>query len=336
MVTLPWINASTAYQLLQCPQRWLHTAMPREKVTPESASPNPAAGAANVGTLVHRSVEKWINSGLWRDPSLDSAAAGDFRLSAESAGLPLGPTRILAAFMESRLPAMRSILDDRATQASAEEPVADEVARIKGKIDILCRGPDYGAVIDVKTGKTVDDEGNFLDEIRTQLAVYCWILRDQMPWPASIVADIKRGVEAMPISREFAESTVNALIDARVTALRNPVAIPATEICKFCSLRPVCTPHWVAVSAGDVADAIEGELIRAERGVGGQTTIEFDAGERKRLRVNANATLVGPLAPGSRMRAMRVHRIDPDGARWTASEGALIFISEKGFDDSVV
>ena len=138
-MTLPWINASSAYQLLQCPRRWIESVAPSGVVQkpPVKASPTEAQVS---GTLVHGTVEQWIKSGLWKDPDSDGAVADQFRTSAKAKGLPLGRTRILAAYLQNLLRDLRNVLDEGITEASAEKEVTDTRSRMRGKIDVLVYG----------------------------------------------------------------------------------------------------------------------------------------------------------------------------------------------------
>jgi len=335
VVSSPWINASSAYQLLVCPQRWLESVAPSGRVKNRPANSIGSTGAQVSGTLVHSSVEYWINSGLWRDPQSDRIITDQFRVSAEAEGVPLGRTRLLAASLETRLQDLRSVLDERITDALAEEEVADDETHIRGKIDILCTGPDYAAVIDIKTGRTIDDEGEFLKEITTQLAVYCWLIRALAPLPKAVIVSIGKGVKELPMTSDFTDSTVSQLIEARSQAMLNPVTKPGDDACRFCSLRPVCGPHWVEVSAGKITDAVEGVVTKVESGAGGQFMIQFESkAGTSVMRILENATIDGSLIVGANLRAVRVRQKEPDSGRWIARDSATIYCAEGAFENA--
>ncbi len=334
MVNPPWINASSAYQLLLCPRRWAESVTPSGLIKHHPASSATSSGAQISGTLVHSSVEGWIKSGLWRDPTSDRIAADRFRASAEAEGVPLGRSRILAAYLETRLQDLRSVLDAGITHASAEQQVADSAMFIRGKIDILCTGPAYAAVVDIKTGRTIDSEGEFLLEISTQLAVYCWLIRELAPSPKAVIVSIDSGVKEIPMSRTIAESTVVKLVESRQQATLNPVTNPASEVCRFCSLRPFCGPHWTEVYSGNITDATEGVVTRVEHGAGGQIMIEFDTGDStSSMRILQGATIDGTLVVGTNLRAVRVKQKEPASSRWIARDSALIYCVEGRFQN---
>ncbi len=324
----PWIHASTAHQLLECPKRWVAGATPGNAVTHAPSGSTHFDGAATLGTLVHSTVERWINSGLWADASNDRLTADEFRTAAASLDAPIGPTRILAASLQVHLSALRTLLSRQISDAAAEVEFTDEHKRIRGRIDILCHGPDRATVVDIKTGKTRDKYGQLRDDITTQMAVYCWLLHNSgEPWPAVVVAGLKDGVRDVRVTPEAAEQRIIALIDARDAALQDPVVVPGQGTCRFCPLRPTCAPHWAAVTEGAITDAVEGVITRVEQGPVGRQTVAFVVGgEESLLRIAQNTMIDGDLRAGSRLRAVRVVK-DPDRPRWTARGEALVSTS---------
>jgi len=286
------------------------------------------------GTLIHSTVEQWIKSGLWNDPDSNEVVADQFRTSAEAKDLPLGRTRILAAYLENLLRDLRNVLDAGITEASAEKEVIDSASRIRGKIDILCVGPGYVAVVDIKTGRTANDQGELLEEIGTQLAVYCWLVRELAPRPKAVIVSIADGVRALPMSEEVSASTVANLTELRLQAVANPATTPGADVCKFCAVRPVCGPHWSEVAAGKIIDAVEGVITRVEPGAGGQTMIQFSSGSTESvMRIRQGATIEGTLVAGANLRAVRVRKKDPESNRWSAWDSALIYCTEAAFQN---
>lgn len=324
-MTKPWINASTAQQLLQCPKRWVADAAPQSAIAQVPTAPGHFDGAATLGTLIHSTVERWINSGQWTDPDNDRVAANGFRAAAATLDAPIGPTRILAASLHVQLGALRTLLSRQISDAEAEVQFSDDDNRIRGRIDILCRGADHSTVVDIKSGKIRTRDGELMDEITTQMAVYCWLLRSSgEPWPTALIASLKDGVCEVTVTPEMVEERIAALLKARDAALIYPVAIPGQQTCRYCILRPICEPHWAAVAEGLITDAVGGTITRVEQGPAGRQTIAFvsDGDEQSMLRLAHNAVIDGPLTVGDHLRAMRVTK-DADRPRWTARGDAL-------------
>ena len=329
-MTKPWIHASTAHQLLQCPKRWVAGAAPQAASAQAPTAPVHFDGAATLGTLIHSTVEQWINSGQWADPDNDRLAANGFRAAAATLDAPIGPTRILAASLHVQLGALRILLSGQISDAEAEAQFSDDDNRIRGRIDILCRGADHPTVVDIKSGKIRTRDGQLMDEITTQMAVYCWLLRSSgEPWPAVLIASLKDGVCEVTVTPEMVQQRIAALLEARDAALNDPVAIPGQQTCRFCILRPTCEPQWAAVAEGLITDAVGGVITRVEQGPGGRLMIAFiadDEDEPSILRIAHNTVIDGPLRAGDRLRAVRVAK-DADRPRWTARGDALVCTS---------
>lgn len=329
MVNAPWIHASTAQHLLECPKRWMEsaTASSAQKSPPTTVFGGTPSfdGARTLGTLVHQAVETWINTGKWKDASSSTRVADEFRAAAAQSRAPIGKTRLLAADLAFQLDALRALLDPQITEAVAEQDIDDPNNRIRGRIDILCRSPFGPTIVDIKTGRTSGDDGVLLNEITTQLTVYCWLLhRDGDPWPTTVIVGPKTGVREVKLTPEAIEDRIAQLLAARDAALANPVAIPGPQTCRYCTLRPVCRPHWGAVRQGAIADATEGTIIKVEQSSAGTRIIAFDnQGEDSRLKISPTTTIEGSLAAGDWLQAIRVAK-DPDRPRWTAGDGALI------------
>lgn len=311
--------------MLSCPQRWF------TETSQDSAGRGARTqirGAGALGTLIHKTIEHWINSGDWANPDNDDATAERFRRAAADAGGPLGPSRIMAASLRVQLGALRSLLYESLAAASAEEEIVDEAHRIKGKIDLLCYGAGGPMVVDVKTGRIETDSGELLGAIRTQMAVYCWLLHSRGDaWPKVVLLDLKNGIRDVPMALETVEETIRALIEARSTAVLNPEPRPAQQTCAFCSQRFTCEPHWAAVRDGRITDAVEGEVVRVESGPVGKRTVSLAVnGEASILRIAHNTTVEGVLAAGVRLRAVQVRK-DPDRPRWMTGEYSIVDVS---------
>jgi hypothetical protein len=144
---------------------------------------------------------------------------------------------------------------------------------------------------------------------------------------------IGKGVRELTLTSDIIETTVTELIEGRSKAVLSPVTRPAADVCRFCSLRPVCGPHWAEVSAGKITDAVEGVVTKVEAGAGGQLMIQFETeASASVMRILGNATIDGNPRAGGHFRAVRVKQKEPDSNRWVASESAFICFANDAFE----
>ncbi|MDJ0412831.1 PD-(D/E)XK nuclease family protein [Rhodococcus opacus] len=316
---MPWINASSAHLLLKCPARWFAGATWYPTSQPGFLNgPVVFEGAATLGTLVHRAVEQWIHSGKWGDQRADHSAAQVFNDSALSVGAPIGMTRMHASALEVQLGTLRALLTGSVTDATAEVERENDAYRIRGRIDVLGFGADRRVVIDVKSGHTRDRNGGVFGSIRTQMAVYGWLLvANGEPMPQLVVLSLKDGALTLDLDASFVEQHVCQLIEARDVALKFPTATPNPDTCQDCPVRRDCAPHWAAVSAGEITDAVEGRVTRVEESETGRRALIINVhGEESLVTGTERATTLGVPRAGDLMKAVRVR--NKSYGRWAA------------------
>ncbi|WP_246078183.1 PD-(D/E)XK nuclease family protein [Microbacterium testaceum] len=306
-----WVSATAAGRLLTCPV----SVAPRANPTiPTATTPN------NAGSLAHLALGVWLESGGWKgkDPGTALHAAWD----AEAARWGVNWRRlregvVVRARLGLRAADLAQLIKNAGIRARSEVFLTDRATGIYGALDVIVDGgAGGGAVIDLKSGRDV--VGDLDAAARVQLLMYAHLFRREYgQLPATLIAfSLIRG--ALPI--EFSLEEVDELIErvGGVRALQDPVATPGQAVCRYCSRRLRCEPHWVAAEEWSKPDCLEGQLTKIERAAAGMTAIRLKTPTASEWVTNLDAQqAANARAIGERVRVVRVtKRRDTE---WVAS-----------------
>lgn len=202
-----------------------------------------------------------------------------------------------------------------------EVTLAARDLRFKGRADLLTVDADGCVVTDYKTGAA--DEGH-AEQVRSYALLWD---RDKDRNPAGI--PVRQLVIAYPSHDQLidapAPQELDALADAisariveadRLLADRPPSARPAPDVCRLCSVRPICDDYWASPAAivstlaphgGEFTD-IEG-TVTGRHGPRSWFVSESPSAPNTLLRT---PTEQAPFSTGERIRILHVRRTSDD------------------------
>lgn len=324
-LTTRWLSPTSASRLLACP-----ASLGRPQGTLGLLEPN-------AGTIAHRAIQRWIETGDWADPiqrgerlvvHFDTTAC-DAR--ADIAVLRDGRmTRARLAARADQLSAELTEFTSGGASIACEQPLSDPRRRLRGIPDVAVHGL-RSAVIDFKTGR--DATVPLSEKVRLQLLIYAHLYRcvyGQLPEMVEAFSFI-HGPLRVSVDGASVEATLSAITEAR--AQDPELARPSPTVCAFCARRFVCEPHWNAVPTWDAPDALEGRIGQVERARNGAVAllIETNAGTQWITHI-PHDRLPAHAEVGSYVRIIHVHRKhsnDPEvsGLEWRA--GRLVDIRNR-------
>lgn len=303
-----WWSATTTWRLLQC--RASASPVLEPKVAPQVA-------AGNAGTLAHLALQAWAEAGEWKLHDPGTGLQERFDEAAASAGITLGalPQAVITrARLKARGSDLASLLAEADGRIRCEQLLTDEAAHLFGILDICVEGRN-GLILDLKTGRNASAVPSPL--ILHQMTFYAHLfVATYGALPArTVVFSLQRGLIEIPVRARDVATLLSAVQKARQEL--NLPAVPAPEVCRFCTKRMICEPHWNALAAWPDADAIEGVVGKIERSTSGTIALLI-AG--KWLTGLAAKKLPADLQPGMLARAVRIRR-HPDTTceEWAAT-----------------
>lgn len=186
--------------------------------------------------------------------------------------------RLTRARLAARADQLFSELAEFTTHGASiacEVALSDPERHLRGIPDITIHGL-RSAVIDFKTGR--DATASLTERIRVQLLMYAHLCRCVHGRLPEIVEAFRLIHGPLRVSAESTsvEAVLNTITEART---QDPeLARPSPAVCKFCSRRFVCEPHWNAVPTWDVPDALEGRITQIEHARSGAVGLLVEAG----------------------------------------------------------
>jgi len=183
-------------------------------------------------------------------------------------------TRARLAARADQLSSELAELTAHGASIACEEVLTDPQRRLRGIPDITILG-SRSAVIDFKTGR--DATISLTDRIRLQLLIYAHLYRCAHGQLPEIVEAFSLIHGPLRVSTE--STSVEAVLDAITEArAQDPeLARPSPAVCRFCSRRFVCEPHWNALPTWEVPDALEGLITQIEHARSGAVGLLVEA-----------------------------------------------------------
>jgi hypothetical protein len=205
---------------------------------------------------------------------------------------------------------------------TCEEALSDPQSRLRGIPDVMILG-SRSALIDFKTGR--DATAPITKPIRLQLLIYAHLYRcahGRLPEVAEAFSLI-HGPLRVSAGSTSVEAVLNAIAEARS---QDPeLACPSPAVCRFCSRRFVCEPHWNALPTWAVPDALEGQIIQIEHAKSGAVGLLIEAASGSEWVTHIPHDRIPTEAEvGSYVRIIHLHRTqthDPHAAMqaWRAA-----------------
>lgn len=222
---------------------------------------------------------------------------------------------ITRARLKSRGKELSAILAGAGAGIRTELLLTDEGNHLFGILDVAAGGAE-GLIIDLKTGR--DDTAAPSRAVKHHMTFYAHLFQVTFGMPPKhvIVFNLQQG----PAEIEVSPSAITNLVGDILTAQSNgrTLARPQPDVCRFCTKRITCEPHWKAVAAWDPPDAIEGTIVSIERSSSGMVAVSIDG---HWLTGMVGSLLPDDAKPGQFARAVRVRRRSPgvEPPEWAAS-----------------
>lgn len=307
--------------LFRCQRMW------REESTGSRAATTSAASAStagpNLGTLVHKAVEVWVNERDWQsgDPGLQLLER--FASIAPTNPKNAGTVRRILSRLPSRGNELAAFFaEDPSATVETEIPLRDSDNYVQGQIDVAAIGNQQVRIVDLKTGRAFRRGNALPEEARYQLAIYAILAESKWHLPWSVyVFTIEEGLRPVTLGPDDARTIIGDLLRLRrVVVESEPVASPSAETCFWCKHRTDCTEHWRAVEAGIVRDAVRGRAIGVQQVDGGMVNLTIDADGSEAVVVRLDEGSVPQLSDGQRVDVFRVRQSDPESPNiWLAT-----------------
>lgn len=151
-------------------------------------------------------------------------------------------------------------------QVLTELNLEDRQRRLRGRLDVLVRGPNSLRVIDLKTNATVTPNGTLAADLRFQLLFYAGLVESSFGQvPDTVEAfSLVDGHHVMPVQEiDVTKVRTKVRVAQEQWIGGDRVAEPEEGTCKFCPRRLECDPHWNVPRVAGLHDSIEGKVIRA-------------------------------------------------------------------------
>ncbi|HEV7529722.1 MAG TPA: PD-(D/E)XK nuclease family protein [Solirubrobacteraceae bacterium] len=161
----------------------------------------------------------------------------------------------------------------------SEEALNAREGAIHGVVDLIIDSERLHVIVDYKTGRTVDEDGEVIPHFQVQLQLYAVLEHDRSGrWPESGVL-LRFGGPPVSVSIEsgtcerVADEAVESLVGYQALTGTVPPANAGEVTCRFCSFAPQCPAFWEAISPSWTRGAVRGRVARAESSAAGGLTV---------------------------------------------------------------
>lgn len=326
---LPWLSPTSAARLLTCPASVVGLV-----TGPPPQSPAPSTGTS-AGVLAHAALQRWVMADDWRCGDRDGALVDHFHAVAKAHKVAVAEVvdgRLTEARLGQRASSLGELMRQAGADATAEAEVTlhDSERRLWGTLDLLVTSERGVWLIDLKSG--MDAAQSLLPAvIRSQLLLYSHLVtavRGRAPTWMGIFS-LRQGAKQLAVSQSD-DSALLRLLDERRSAwmAHDRPALPSPEVCRHCTRRPRCDPHWIALRAWEDADGFEGQLLRAQTAENGRTALLVQNATGSAWVSNMRGKGLQELV-GHRVRVMRIRRRTAAGqfsgpTQWQATDSSAI------------
>jgi PD-(D/E)XK nuclease superfamily len=216
---------------------------------------------------------------------------------------------------------------------------------LEGRLDLLVRGSSRHAVIDYKTGATVDPtSGTMREAYLTQLQLYSYLEWEcSGSWPSEALLLPFNGpplhIDVDPIACASRAQEARALLAAyNATAPGAQPASPTPQGCAYCPFSVECDAFWETVTPSWASEilAAEGAVIGVHESQLGTVNVQILAERGSVARGDCLVRGIRPgehavanrIAPGDTARATRLHLEADRGSYALPVWGGLMIVDE--------
>ncbi|MGC4154860.1 MAG: PD-(D/E)XK nuclease family protein [Propionicimonas sp.] len=293
-----WYSPTRLWSLLNCPA----SAGQAPVDTAWTASIDPET---NAGTLAHNALEIWMKSGSFRssDPRAAFAEVVDSLLPGD-AGKPPPRWPITRARLIARASLLVELIGSRtADQILSEVELRDQALRLRGRPDLVLLG-EKAILLDLKTQTLKRGEPPEWVDFQLNLYAHLVNVNHGVRLDSAKVFSLNRGLIPVPIS----QSTIRAALCAARAASESSLddARPAPDVCRFCTRRLGCQPHWDIAPSWSPTDCVEGTVDRVEVAANGLAAIRIAQKQSSTWVSGIPAALVTVVTRGDHIRLVRV------------------------------
>ena len=154
--------------------------------------------------------------------------------------------------------------------------------QLHGVVDLIIESERLHLIVDYKTGRTIDEDGEVLEHFQTQVQLYAVLERERSDsWPERGVL-LRFGGPPIPVdvNPDQCAATADRAVEelAAYNALEGtvPPASPSEASCRFCSFATQCPAFWEAVSPDWGRGAVRGRVAWAEPSAAGGLTVALE------------------------------------------------------------
>lgn len=304
----------------------------------------PKTDAQVIGDALHAALAGFIDAREYELPDALPLASARFaaQLEQQATGREVGGARPAAARLAKIIGRVLQLLEEAGPEAVtlSETYLRAREGKLHGVVDLIIESIELHAIVDYKTGRTTDEDGEVSEHFRTQVQFYAVLEEERSgTWPQRGVL-LRFGGPPIPVDvdparcAETADRALAALGAYNALAGQVPRASPGEVSCRFCAFAPLCPSFWEALTPSWSRGAVRGRVAWMEASATGGMTIGLEdasgsyEGKVAVRRVPQEALAGKALTIGTELRICGVHadtagRLLPDRFSRTAVYGPV-------------
>jgi CRISPR/Cas system-associated exonuclease Cas4 (RecB family) len=239
-----------------------------------------------IGDSLHAALAAFIEAREFEQDNAVELAGARFaaKLEDEAPGREVRGVRPAAARLAKVARRVLELLEEAGPGAMtlSETYLRAREGQLHGVVDLIIESERLHLIVDYKTGRTIDEDGEVLEHFQTQVQLYAVLERERCDsWPERgvllrfggppIQVDVNPDQCAATADRAVEELTAYNTLEGRV-----PPASPSEASCRFCSFATQCPAFWEAVSPGWGRGAVRGRVAWAEPSATGGLTVALE------------------------------------------------------------
>jgi CRISPR/Cas system-associated exonuclease Cas4 (RecB family) len=292
-----------------------------------------------IGDSLHGALAACIKSGEFARADIARLVEARFlgELEKEAPGREVRGTRVAAARLKKIVARVVDLVAEAGPGAVAlsEEPLAARGDALQGVVDLIIESERLHVIVDYKTGRATDDEGEITPHFQIQVQLYAVLEHERSGrWPERAILLRFGGpplsIDVDPADCEIvADRAVDALAAYNALIGTVPPASASEATCRYCSYAPRCPAFWDAISPSWVRGAVRGRVAWAERSAAGGLTVALTdstgsyEGTVVIRRLSEEQIVLGALPIGAELAVCGVYP-DGDGRLVPARSASLI------------
>jgi CRISPR/Cas system-associated exonuclease Cas4 (RecB family) len=239
-----------------------------------------------VGDAVHEALAAFIAAGEFVDDDAVELARARFNavLGQHSQGYEIRGARPSAARLAKIVGRVLELLENAGPNAVVltETYLRARQGMLHGVVDLIIESEPLHAIVDYKTGRTTDEQGEVSEHFQVQLQFYAVLEHERSgSWPNRGVL-LRFGGPPIPIDLDPTQCTATADLAVEILTAYNaladtvPPATPGEEVCRFCPFAPVCPSFWETLTPTWERGAVRGRVAWLQPSETGGLTLALD------------------------------------------------------------